>query len=222
MLAVSSLRRIAHSTSLRATGSLIEFCRSSACDVLPLRAAVTASFTVASSPVSRAGAVLAEAAELLAGGVFVFVAAPLLLPAALSFAVASFVADLSLVAALSFFAALSFVALLAAFVCSAGAPPAESACSAKPSTPAMARAVKMRVGACVLKVSSRFYRVIRRRGPVTYSVDKIDEALTGRGAEHYLRPRQKGGRAAIWGFHRARVNVKHEAACMAGPPLTAC
>src|SRR5262245_4784144 len=43
MLWVSSLRRMVHSTSLRATGSTIVVCRSAACVVLPLRAAVTAS-----------------------------------------------------------------------------------------------------------------------------------------------------------------------------------
>src|SRR5262249_15989449 len=49
MLWVSSLRRIAHSTSLRATGSRIDFCRSAACVVLPLRAAAIASFKAAIS-----------------------------------------------------------------------------------------------------------------------------------------------------------------------------
>src|SRR5947209_16283587 len=49
MLWVSSLRRICHSTSLRATGSLIVFCRSAACVVFPLRAAVIASFKAAMS-----------------------------------------------------------------------------------------------------------------------------------------------------------------------------
>src|SRR5262249_37744118 len=49
MLWVSSLRRIAHSTSLRATGSRIDFCRSAACGVLPLRAAAIASFKAAIS-----------------------------------------------------------------------------------------------------------------------------------------------------------------------------
>jgi hypothetical protein len=49
MLLVPSLRRIAHSTSLRATGSLMVFCRSSACVVLPRRAALTASFRAAAS-----------------------------------------------------------------------------------------------------------------------------------------------------------------------------
>src|SRR5262245_52868112 len=43
MLWVSSLRRMVHSTSLRATGSTIVLCRSAAWVVLPLRAAVTAS-----------------------------------------------------------------------------------------------------------------------------------------------------------------------------------
>src|SRR5499427_3431077 len=49
MLWVSSLRRIAHSTSLRATRSLIFFCRSAACAVFPLRAAAIASFKAAMS-----------------------------------------------------------------------------------------------------------------------------------------------------------------------------
>src|SRR2546430_1140829 len=49
MLWVSSLRRICHSTSLRATGSLIVFCRSAACVVFPLRAAAIASFKAAMS-----------------------------------------------------------------------------------------------------------------------------------------------------------------------------
>src|SRR5499433_2702329 len=49
MLWVSSLRRIARSTSLRATGSWIDFCRSAACVVLPLRAAAIASFKAAIS-----------------------------------------------------------------------------------------------------------------------------------------------------------------------------
>src|SRR5215831_5353527 len=49
MLWVSSLRRIAHSTSLRATGSLIVFCRSAAWVVFPLRAAAIASFKAAMS-----------------------------------------------------------------------------------------------------------------------------------------------------------------------------
>src|ERR1700730_17672840 len=49
MLWVSSLRRICHSTSLRATGSRIVFCRSAACVVFPLRAAVIASFKAAMS-----------------------------------------------------------------------------------------------------------------------------------------------------------------------------
>src|SRR5262249_16804627 len=67
MLWVSSLRRIAHSTSLRATGSWIDFCRSAACVVFPLRPAAIASFKAAMSaaggkllgarvdPVARAG-----------------------------------------------------------------------------------------------------------------------------------------------------------------------
>jgi hypothetical protein len=42
---------------------------------------------------------------------------------------------------------LSFAAVLVAFVCSAGALPAESACRTKPSTPAKVSAVKIRVGA---------------------------------------------------------------------------
>src|ERR1700704_2286784 len=49
MLSVSSLRRIAHSTSLRATGSLMVFCRSSAWLARPRRAAETASLTAAIS-----------------------------------------------------------------------------------------------------------------------------------------------------------------------------
>src|SRR4029453_4238698 len=49
MLWVSSLRRIAHSTSLRATGSPIVFCRSAAWGVFPLRAAAIASFKAAMS-----------------------------------------------------------------------------------------------------------------------------------------------------------------------------
>src|SRR5262249_46998837 len=49
MLWASSLRRIAHSTSLRATGSLIAFCRSAAWVVFPLRAAAIASFKAAMS-----------------------------------------------------------------------------------------------------------------------------------------------------------------------------
>src|SRR5262245_8481540 len=163
MLAVSSLRRIAHSTSLRATGSLIEFCRSSACDVLPRRAAVTASLTMATSPDGIDDATVgAGAAGVLPAGVFALVVAALVLVAALSFAVLSLVAALSFVAAVSFaaalsfaalsfaalsFAALSFAAVLVAFVCSAGALPAESVCRAKPSTPAKASAVKIRMGA---------------------------------------------------------------------------
>src|SRR4030081_490390 len=49
MLSVSSLRRIAHSTSLRATGSLMVFCRSSAWLARPRRVAETASLTAAIS-----------------------------------------------------------------------------------------------------------------------------------------------------------------------------
>src|SRR5262245_27356105 len=49
MVCVSSLRRIVHSTSLRATGSLIVLCSSAACVVLPLRAAVIPSLKAARS-----------------------------------------------------------------------------------------------------------------------------------------------------------------------------
>src|SRR2546427_3282706 len=49
MLSLSSLRRIAHSTSLRASGSLMVFCRSPAWEILPLRAAAIASLTAARS-----------------------------------------------------------------------------------------------------------------------------------------------------------------------------
>ena len=49
MLWVSSLRRMVHSTSFRATGSLIVFWSSAACGVLPLRAAVIASRNAAMS-----------------------------------------------------------------------------------------------------------------------------------------------------------------------------
>src|SRR5262245_51333609 len=48
-LSASSLRRMAQSTSLRATGSLIDFCSSMACADLPLRAAAIASLTAATS-----------------------------------------------------------------------------------------------------------------------------------------------------------------------------
>src|SRR5215831_4306977 len=49
MLWVSSLRRMVHSTSFRATGSLIVFWSSTACGLFPLRAAVIASFNAAMS-----------------------------------------------------------------------------------------------------------------------------------------------------------------------------
>src|SRR5262249_55818737 len=49
MLWVSSLRRMVHSTSFRATGSLIVFWSSTACGVFPLRAAVIASLNAAMS-----------------------------------------------------------------------------------------------------------------------------------------------------------------------------
>src|SRR5262250_2931602 len=49
MFWLSSLRRICHSTSLRATRSLIVCCRSAACAVFPLRAAAIASFKAAMS-----------------------------------------------------------------------------------------------------------------------------------------------------------------------------
>src|SRR5262249_59867784 len=46
---LSSLRRIAHSTSLRATGSLIDCLVSVACEVFPWRARATALLTWATS-----------------------------------------------------------------------------------------------------------------------------------------------------------------------------
>src|SRR5262245_33395627 len=49
MLSFSSLRRIAHSISLRATGSLMVLRMSAASEDLPLRAAVTACLSAASS-----------------------------------------------------------------------------------------------------------------------------------------------------------------------------
>src|SRR5262245_25789284 len=55
MLSLSSLRRMAHSMSLRATGSLIDFPKSSACEERPLRAATRASFRAASSDGGNGG-----------------------------------------------------------------------------------------------------------------------------------------------------------------------
>src|SRR6516165_1952716 len=49
MLWVSSLRRMVHSTSFRATGSLIAFWSSTACGAFPLRVAVIASLKAAMS-----------------------------------------------------------------------------------------------------------------------------------------------------------------------------
>src|SRR5262249_11798412 len=75
MLWVSSLRRISHSTSLRAVASRIVFCRSAACVVFPLRAAVIASFRAAMSAAdgrslgARAGRAAACGAAVGACGV---------------------------------------------------------------------------------------------------------------------------------------------------------
>src|SRR5947199_3623369 len=67
MFSVSSLRRMIHSMSLRARGSVIDFCSSVACAVLPLRAAAIASLAAAMSVagVEEVGALAngAEAAE---------------------------------------------------------------------------------------------------------------------------------------------------------------
>src|SRR5437870_12872089 len=126
MLSVSSLRSTAHSTSLRATGSLIDFCSSIACADLPLRAAAIASLTAATSTdgVEDVGAtangaegVFARAAVAVA---FAFAGAALFL-AALSLA-----APFCFEVALSFDAALSLVAVAVVGLVSAGAPPAES------------------------------------------------------------------------------------------------
>src|SRR5262245_1694651 len=84
MLSVSSLRRMIHSTSLRATGSLIVFCRSAAWVVLPRRAAATASLKVAMSAAEvtslaarekRAGRAAGWAAAVVAVGAGAFAGA---------------------------------------------------------------------------------------------------------------------------------------------------
>src|SRR5262245_26632240 len=116
-LSASSLRRMAQSTSLRATGSLIDFCSSMACADLPLRAAAIASLTAATSTDGVDDVVATAKAEegpfaRVAMLSLVFVLAPVALALAalslaaafslaLSFAAASFDFALSLRAPLS-------------------------------------------------------------------------------------------------------------------------
>jgi len=78
-------------------------------------------------------------------------------------------------------AALSLVVVLAALSFSFGALSAKSACNAMPSAPTTASAVKTRVGAGTIKLSS-----LLPSGSLSdiYSFDKIDEELTGQ----WLRP----------------------------------
>src|SRR5882757_8851351 len=143
------------------------FCRSSACDVLPLRAAEIASLTAAISAdgieigtgevaATEGGAaepldwaldlaffsgVLALAALLLS--LSLLAALSFSLPAALSLVAAG----LSLLAVVGLSLAVAVLSMLPVFSCSAGAPPATSAWRATPSAPARASAVKNRVGA---------------------------------------------------------------------------
>src|SRR5947209_20023999 len=75
MVSISSLRRITHSTTLRATGSLTDCLSSPACDDLPFRTAAIASLTALRS----AGDVEEVGASGSGGAGF---ALPLPLPAA--------------------------------------------------------------------------------------------------------------------------------------------
>src|SRR5262245_34723419 len=124
-LSFSSLRRIAHSTSLRATGSLIVCCRSLACAALPLRAAVIASLRAARSAGDAASlAVTAgRTGRLAACGVDV--------------------------------AAVGFEQTLAGALAGRGfgrgTPAADSAATATARVPAASRTVKDRVGARMVK-----------------------------------------------------------------------
>src|SRR5262245_47217080 len=116
MLSESSLRKTAHSASLRATGSFIDFCSSMACSDLPLRTAAIASLTAASSTdgVEDVGATVNDGvfAWAAVAGALVFAAVALALSlAALSLAALS-LAALSLPAALSFAAPFSFDVVL--------------------------------------------------------------------------------------------------------------
>src|SRR5436305_14413707 len=90
MLSISSLRRITHSTTLRATGSLMDCLSSPACGDLPFRTAAIASLTALRSAgdVEEVGATGSDGAGL---------ALPLALPAA--FPVALPGADFVLLAA---------------------------------------------------------------------------------------------------------------------------
>src|SRR5262245_13843649 len=124
-LSFSSLRRIAHSTSLRATGSLIVCCRSLACAALPLRAAVIASLRAARSAGDAASleARAGRTGRLAACGVDV---------AAVAFAPA-------------------FAGALVGRGFGSGTPPADSAATAMTKVPAANRTVKDRVGARMVK-----------------------------------------------------------------------
>ena len=127
MLSVLSLRKIVHSTSLRATGSLIVFARSSACDDLPLRAAVTASLRAAISA-AEIGSLEATANREARGA---------------GAGVAAAVLGLASV----------FAGVPPGRGLGSGTPTAESACIGDRSI-AAARPVSNRVGVCMIKVSS--------------------------------------------------------------------
>src|SRR5262245_3399123 len=145
-LSFSSLRRIAHSTSLCATGSLIVCCRSLACAALPLRAAVMASLRAARS----AGDAASLEARAGRAGRF----------AACGVGAAAF--DLAVLAGASVGRGFG-----------KGTPPAESAARATTRVPAASRTVKDRVDARMVKS-----RPVRPPSDI-YSLDKIDEGLTG-------------------------------------------
>src|SRR5262245_12722921 len=142
-LSFSSLRRIAHSTSLRATGSLIVCCRSLACAALPLRAAVMASLRAARSAGDAASL---EARAGRAG----------------RFAVGAAAFDLAVLAGASTGRGFG-----------KGTPAAESAARATTRVPAASRTVKDRGDARMVKS-----RPVRPPSDI-YSLDKIDEGLTG-------------------------------------------
>src|SRR6478752_1910722 len=137
MLFVPSLRRMAHSTSLRATGSLMVFWRSSACADLPRRAALTASFSAAASAedIGSPAATANRAEGVAARGA-----------AAVAFGLAS-----------------AFAGALAGLGLGTGTAPAESACTATTTAPPASSAVNNREGLDVVKASSllRF-----RRNPI--------------------------------------------------------
>src|SRR3977135_399117 len=115
MLLVPSLRRIAHSLSLPATGSVLVFWRDSACAVLPRRAAFTASFRVAASAedIGSPAATAKRAEGVAARGA-----------AAVAFGLAS-----------AFAGASAFADALAGLGLGTGTASAESACSATTTAP---------------------------------------------------------------------------------------